>query len=106
MGLKHLQLMRSIELVPIDSGSFQGHNKNGCKNPTIVLPPKPPTKKGRHKKAQVGVSSLVEEDLVDARVDSAPIVDDDYVEAPFLHEQTSQFEVGGLLMVEVKGLRL
>ncbi|GKC62108.1 pentatricopeptide repeat-containing protein [Tanacetum coccineum] len=48
----------------------------------------------------------VEEDLVNARVDSAPIVDDDYVEAPFLHEQTSQFEVGGLLMVEVKGLRL
>ncbi|GKD79971.1 pentatricopeptide repeat-containing protein [Tanacetum coccineum] len=82
----------------------KGHNKNGCKNPTVVLPPKPPIKKGRPRKAQVGVISLVEEDLVDARVDITPIVDDDYVEAPFLHEQTSQFEVGGLLMVEVKGI--
>lgn len=86
----------------------KGHNKNVCKNPTIVLPPEPPPKKGRPKKAQVGVSSLVDEDLVDAGVDSAPIVDDDYVEAPFLHEQTSQFEVRGwgVVTVEVKGLRL
>ena len=78
----------------------KGHNKKGCKNPTVVLPPKPPTKKGRPRKAQVGVSSLVDEDLDFAPVDSAPvettpIVDDDYVEAPFVHEQTSQFEVGG-----------
>ena len=28
----------------------QGHNKKGCKNPTVVKPPKPPAKKGRPKK--------------------------------------------------------
>ena len=28
-----------------------------------------------------------------APVETTPIVDDDYVEAPFVHEQTSQFEV-------------
>ncbi|GJT45857.1 pentatricopeptide repeat-containing protein [Tanacetum coccineum] len=51
---------------------LSGHNKNGCKNPTVVLPPKPPTKKGRPRK-QVGVSSLLDEDLVYAPVDSARV---------------------------------
>ncbi|GJZ58930.1 hypothetical protein Tco_0614746 [Tanacetum coccineum] len=50
----------------------KGHNKNGCKNPTVVLLPKPPTKKGRPRK-QVGVSSLLDEDLVYAPVESARV---------------------------------
>nr|GEY62490.1 hypothetical protein [Tanacetum cinerariifolium] len=57
----------------IPSVPDSGHNKSGCKNPTIVLPPKPPTKKGRPRETQVGVSSLLDEDLVDAPVDSAPV---------------------------------
>nr|GEV10169.1 pentatricopeptide repeat-containing protein [Tanacetum cinerariifolium] len=51
----------------------KGHNKNGCKNPTIALPPKLPTKKGSLRKAQVSDSSLLDEDLVDAPLDSAPV---------------------------------
>nr|GEW10411.1 pentatricopeptide repeat-containing protein [Tanacetum cinerariifolium] len=43
------------------------------RNSTVVLPPKPPTKKGRPRKAQVSNSSLLDDDLVDAPVDSAPV---------------------------------
>ncbi|GJS78118.1 pentatricopeptide repeat-containing protein [Tanacetum coccineum] len=51
----------------------KGHNKKGCKNPIDVLPPKLPTMKGRPRKAQVSDSSLLDEDLVDAPVDSAQV---------------------------------
>ncbi|GJW24128.1 pentatricopeptide repeat-containing protein [Tanacetum coccineum] len=61
-----------------------GHNKTSCKNETIVLPPKPPCKKSRPRKTQVGVEEqLVEEEVVDEPYD-AKVVD----------ERSSQSEVG------------
>ncbi|GJZ77690.1 hypothetical protein Tco_0642362 [Tanacetum coccineum] len=90
------------------SNCFQkGHNRNGCKNPTVVKPPKPPCKKGRPRKEQVGVSSLfdepqnapvVDEQVVDER-QNAPVVDEQVVDEPqnarVIDEHSSQFEVSG-----------
>ncbi|GKC61241.1 hypothetical protein Tco_1088839 [Tanacetum coccineum] len=40
-----------------------GYNKKGCKIETVVLPPKPPCKKGRPRKTPVVGSSLIDEDI-------------------------------------------
>ncbi|GJQ96160.1 pentatricopeptide repeat-containing protein [Tanacetum coccineum] len=83
----------------------KGHNRNGCKNPTVVKPPKPPCKKGWPKKEQVGVSSLFDElhnaPVVDEQVvdepQNAPVVDEHVVDEPqnarVIDEHSSQFKV-------------
>ncbi|GJS47183.1 pentatricopeptide repeat-containing protein [Tanacetum coccineum] len=73
------------------SNYFQkGHKRNGCKNPTVVKPPKPPCKKGRPRKEQVGGSSLfdkpqnasvVDEQVVD-KPHNALVVDEQVVDEP------------------------
>ncbi|GJW97050.1 pentatricopeptide repeat-containing protein, partial [Tanacetum coccineum] len=56
------------------SNCFQkGHNKTSCQNETVVLPPKPPCKKGRPRKIQLGV----EEQVVDEPHD-APVVEGEH----------------------------
>ena len=40
-----------------------GHNKKGCKNPTVVLPPRPTKKRGRPTKKLNDGPSLVDEDI-------------------------------------------
>ncbi|GKC61320.1 hypothetical protein Tco_1088918 [Tanacetum coccineum] len=57
----------------------KGHNKKGCKNPTVVLPPKPPAKKGRPRKTPLVGSSLIDEEI-----------------------ETPAFDVGGEEQVRVK----
>ncbi|GJS71589.1 hypothetical protein Tco_0704430 [Tanacetum coccineum] len=47
----------------------KGHNKKGCKNPTVVLPPKPPAKKGRPRKTPLVGSSLIDEEIETPDVD-------------------------------------
>ncbi|GKB96059.1 hypothetical protein Tco_0982196 [Tanacetum coccineum] len=64
----------------------KGHNKKGCKNPTVVLPPKPPAKKGRPKKTPLVGSSLIDEEI----------------ETPDVDEQVGQFDVRGEEQVRVK----
>ncbi|GKB86192.1 hypothetical protein Tco_0958464, partial [Tanacetum coccineum] len=75
---------------------------NGCKNPTVVKPPKPPCKKGRPRKEQVGGSLLFDEPqnapVVDEQV-NAPVIDEQVVDEPqnarVIDEHSSQFEVSG-----------
>ncbi|GJW39230.1 pentatricopeptide repeat-containing protein [Tanacetum coccineum] len=71
----------------------KGHNKKGCKNPTVVLPPKPPTKKGRPRKTPVVGSSLIDEEI------ETPAVD----EQVGVEEQASQYDVGGSSQFDVRG---
>ena len=42
----------------------KGHNKKGCQNPTVIVPPKPPSKKGRPRKTPTVEPSLIDEDEV------------------------------------------
>ncbi|GJW23965.1 pentatricopeptide repeat-containing protein [Tanacetum coccineum] len=71
----------------------KGHNKKGCKNPTVVLPPKPPTKKVRPRKTPVVGSSLIDEEI------ETPAVD----EQVGVEEQASQYDVGGSSQFDVGG---
>ncbi|GJT97323.1 pentatricopeptide repeat-containing protein [Tanacetum coccineum] len=53
-------------LTPVSGMSFwpecskmsKGHNKSGCKNQTVLLPPKPPAKKGRPRKNPIPSESV------------------------------------------------
>ncbi|GJU45628.1 pentatricopeptide repeat-containing protein [Tanacetum coccineum] len=47
---------------------LSGHNKTSCQNETVVLPPKPPCKKGRPRKIQLGVEEQVVDEPHDAPV--------------------------------------
>ncbi|GJX17295.1 hypothetical protein Tco_0218127 [Tanacetum coccineum] len=71
----------------------KGHNKKGCKNPTVVLPPKPPAKKGRPRKTPLVGSSLTDKEI------ETPDVD----EQVGVEEQESQYDVGGSSHFDVGG---
>nr|GEW69788.1 reverse transcriptase domain-containing protein [Tanacetum cinerariifolium] len=94
-------------VLPPKPKTMPGHNRNGCKNPTVVKPPKPSCKKGRPRKEQVRGSSFFDEPqnapVIDEQVvdepHNAPIVDEQVVDephnAPVVDEHSSQFKVGG-----------
>lgn len=67
----------------------KGHNKKACKNPTVIVPPKPPAKKGRPRKTtSAGPSLLDEEDLADIPPFVAP--QDRQFDEPLVEEQVEE----------------
>ncbi|GJW21266.1 pentatricopeptide repeat-containing protein [Tanacetum coccineum] len=71
------------------SNCFQkGHNKSGCKNQTVLLPLKPPAKKGRPRKNPIPSKSVDDqtEPLVPPSVPIPPVKE---------HLGSSQYEFGG-----------
>ncbi|GKF64372.1 hypothetical protein Tco_0187820, partial [Tanacetum coccineum] len=77
----------------------KGHNKKGCKNATVVLPPKPPCKKGRPRKTSVVGSSLIDEDI------DTHVVEEQVVQEQVVEEQASDFDVEGSIENDVSGSR-
>ncbi|GJW58654.1 hypothetical protein Tco_0105385 [Tanacetum coccineum] len=77
----------------------KGHNKKGCKNATVVLPPKPPCKKGRPRKTSVVGSSLIDEDI------DTHVVEEQVVQEQVVEEQASDFDVEGSTENDVSGSR-
>ncbi|GKC47523.1 hypothetical protein Tco_1065245 [Tanacetum coccineum] len=78
----------------------KGHNKKGCKNTNVVLPPKPTCKKGKSRKTLVVGSSLRDEDI-DTLVVDEPVVEEQA--SDFNVESSSQFDVGGSSQFVVGG---
>ena len=84
VGMSRMSTDHVVDERPVEAGvggssmkcsncKQKGHNKKSCKNPTVVLPPKPPKKRGRPTKKQVEGPSLVDEDF-------ANVVDEPHVQ--------------------------
>ncbi|GKF96365.1 hypothetical protein Tco_0289100 [Tanacetum coccineum] len=74
----------------------KGHNKSGCKNQTVLLPPKPFAKKGRPRKNPIPSESIDDqtEPLVPPSV-PIPLVKE--------HLGSSQYDVGGSMSMSGRG---
>nr|GEX56055.1 pentatricopeptide repeat-containing protein [Tanacetum cinerariifolium] len=81
----------------------KGHNKKGCKNASVVLPPKPPVKKGRPRKTPLVGSSLIDEEIETPDVDEQVGVEEQASQYDVGMGGSSQFDVGGSSQFDVGG---
>ncbi|GJY93776.1 pentatricopeptide repeat-containing protein [Tanacetum coccineum] len=93
---QYLTPVGGMSFWPDCSDMSRGHNKSGCKNQTVLLPPKPPAKKGRPRKNPIPSESVDDqtEPLVPPSVPIPPVEE---------HLGSSQYEVGGSMSMSGRG---